>query len=307
MKYLCSVIFCLAAFSIIAQQEFADCSNAVHLCDKTTYSIDQFNGSGTLLDETGETDCYGKSFPETNVAWFKWTVAKGGSVTFDIAPFAKEDDIDFVVFKSNLNSADCANKLPVRCMASGINFGLPEKESINCLGTTGLRSKSSDSFEKAGCKSSDDNFLKPLQVEPEETYFLFVNNLSSNEGFTLRFGGSAEFEKGVNSCAEEQITAGVIAVNPTPEFINIGEVFPNPSANNVIYLNIQSERTTAATVTVYGLNGQQIISPFLYALTAGTQTLEVNTENLRTGSYLIELLIDEEKIIRKFVVVKSRK
>ena len=307
MKYiLLSILFSFATLGM-AQIEFSDCANALSLCEKKTYQINSLSGGGAVIDETGTTDCYGQTFPETNVTWFKWTTASAGSLEFSLSPKSKMDDLDFVLFRANTELNSCQNKTPIRCMASGINFGLPVDKSASCSGATGLRKSSMDTSERAGCAADDDNYLQALSTLANETYYLFVNNLSSNNGFTLEFGGSTKFKAVTENCAEQQITASVIAIESLQEALSIGEVFPNPSTNDFIYLMIQSDKMATSEVSVYDLTGQEAISTFDYNLIEGEQTLEIDTKTLSTGSYLLEILMENEKVIRKFVVVNDRK
>jgi len=301
------MLILLCSLALTAQDNFADCSNAITACDMTTYTVESFIGSGVELGEVGTTSCYGKAFPESNSAWFQWTIKQGGSIAFALRPTEETDDLDFVLFKAGDQAGDCTNKQPIRCMASGINYGLSEKESAKCMGSTGLRSSAVDIEEEAGCFGDDDNFLQPLQGNIGETYYLFINNMTSDNGFTIEFSGSAKLEKPDKGCPDATISTDVIAVSTKPEQLGVGQAFPNPSSNETIYLNLESKINTVTNVAVFDYTGNTVLELPNYTVNQGIQTMEISTANFATGSYLIELRVNDEIFTRKFVIVKDKR
>jgi len=175
----------------------SDCPTSVVLCDKSSFTISGLIGGGTNTTEMDDGTCFGGvANIETNSAWYSWTAANNGTVTFDIVPTDPNDDIDFILYQIP-NIGNCTGKTVLRCMASG-DFS----SASPCMGNTGLNSTSIDVAEQAGCQAGDDNYLAELVMVAGQSYALAINNYtSSGNGFTLNFGGTGEF------------------VGPTPDFV----------------------------------------------------------------------------------------
>lgn len=307
MKTLFSILSCFIVLTLNAQQNFADCAQAINLCNKQTYQIKELNGNGDELYETGPTSCFKDNFIETQVAWFKWTVEKGGSLSFTLTPNVDTDDLDFVVYQADDYAIDCDSKQPIRCMASGKSIGMPRAKSQSCIGTTGLRTKSNDISESSGCYGKDDNFLNSLQTLEGDTYYLFVNNLSSNQGFSIDFSGSTTFQSKSENCVEENITSSINATATNSDVIQVGEIFPNPATNDFVFINITAEEAKSAEFSIYNLMGQETVMPFILPVDKGTNKIEINTESLSTGNYFVNIQLGEKKYVRKFVVINGDK
>ena len=164
-----------------------DCMTSSDLCDKTSFTVQQSNGVGSLPDEAKGT-CLGTFGPsESSSTWFTWTAGTSGSLTFTLTPTNEPDDLDFVVYE--LPNGNCGSKVPLLCNAAGDSYPSP------CMGPTGLRAASTDSQESPGCLNGNDGWLKPLDMIAGKTYALLVNNYSnSGSGFTIDFGGSGTFQ-----------------------------------------------------------------------------------------------------------------
>lgn len=171
-----------------------DCSSASVLCSKETFTQNDVSGGGLNSDEAAGT-CLGAFGvnSEQNSAWYKWTAANNGSLTFVITPTAN-DDIDWVLY--DLGTADnCAaisQATAVRCDAGrGVDcFGPGQKRYTK----TGLNLTSTDLFEAGGCFEGQDGFVRYLDMQQGHIYALVVNNFDrGNNGFTIEFGGTGEF------------------------------------------------------------------------------------------------------------------
>lgn len=171
-----------------------DCSSASVLCSKETFTQTDVSGGGLNSDEAAGTclSAFGVN-SEQNSAWYKWTAANSGSLTFVITPTAN-DDIDWVLF--DLGTVDdCGAVNPgtaIRCNAGrGVDcFGPGEKRYTR----TGLDANSSDLFENGGCKEGQDGFVRFVNMEEGHIYALLVNNFDrGNNGFTIEFGGTGQF------------------------------------------------------------------------------------------------------------------
>lgn len=168
-----------------------DCITASVLCDKSPFTVQQVVGNGSDPDEA-EGTCLSIVPPsETNSAWFTWTCATAGTLTFILTPTNETDDLDFVVYELPNGIHLCDNKNDLRCMASG-DFNYP---SI-CMGPTGLADFAGDISEPAGCAQAvpQDNFVSPINMMAGKTYALLVNNFTSTgNGFSIEFGGTGTF------------------------------------------------------------------------------------------------------------------
>lgn len=192
----------------------SDCDEAVVLCDKSSFSVQNLNSVGqddTELDQFVN-HCLNSEFAS---AWYKWTCKDPGSLTFiltpnNYVPGTESDDLDFAVFELPNGLDDCDNKEIIRCMASGQQGGCDFAIWGICNGPTGLSLTSTDIEEDPGCYQNnncvgintgqgvppqiDDNFISAIQMEAGKSYALVVMNFSrSGLGFNIEFGGTGTF------------------------------------------------------------------------------------------------------------------
>ncbi len=171
-----------------------DCFDAAVLCNKDPFVVQQVSGAGSDPTEANDAPCLANAGPgnvESNSTWFTWTAANDGTLEFTLTPLNPADDLDFVVYELPNGPLNCADKIPIRCMASG-SFEFPSP----CMGPTGLREGEDDIAEPAGCNDPrQTNFLLPLDMEEGKSYALMVNNFSATgNGFKIEFGGTGEFQ-----------------------------------------------------------------------------------------------------------------
>lgn len=171
-----------------------DYGTASILCGKESFTQTDVTGAGTNNREAVGTCVDG--FPEANTAWYKWTAANNGTLTFIITPTVTNNDIDWVLYDlgtvdnpANINAAHA-----VRCAAgSGVtnDRDFPSEPQYY---KTGLDIISSDLSEAGGAGQGQNGFVKYLDMQQGHIYALLVNNFTSgNNGFTIDFGGTGEF------------------------------------------------------------------------------------------------------------------
>ncbi len=174
----------------------SDCTTAVVLCDKSSFTVPSIVGVGRNTAEITGGLCLKE---ESSSAWYKWTCDKAGTLTFTLQPVNPGDDLDFALFLLPNGVDDCDIKVPLRCMASGENVDQPAALWSGCSGATGLRLSSIDLLENEGCDQGNDNFLAALQMEAGKSYALLVNNYhNTGNGFSIEFGGTGTL-KGPNA------------------------------------------------------------------------------------------------------------
>ncbi len=181
---------CINNFNAVPSPS-SDCSTAVVLCDKSSFTVPSMNNAGKNTSELPKGICVPE---ESQSAWYKWTCEESGLLSFNLKPNKPIDDLDFVLFLLPNGVDDCAMKIPVRCMAAGENLGAPYSTWQRCTGTTGLSGSSTDIVEDQGCDENNDNFLTPLRMESGKSYALMVNNYqNTGNGFSVEFGGTGSF------------------------------------------------------------------------------------------------------------------
>ena len=184
---------CINSFIPVPSPE-SDCPDAVVLCDKSPFQIENLNSTGNIQNElTGSCVGTGQDAERASV-WYVWTCKDAGTLTFTLTPNnpnTDEEDLDFVVYRFPGGLNDCANRVSERCMLSGETGGL---DSSPCYGPTGLREGETDTEEFAGCSDGSNNFVSPLNMVAGESYGLIVNNFSQTGfGFSIEFGGTGTF------------------------------------------------------------------------------------------------------------------
>lgn len=163
----------LFVFLFISQVLFsqADCTSALAVCGNSNITYTP-SGIGNVNETLG-----GCLQTEHNSAWYSFTIATGGTLTFEINPTGPVD-YDWAIYGPNKT---CATKgTPVRCSSNdGTTAGYP----------TGMNMTATDTTEGPGF---GDGFVKYMDVLPGETYYLYVDNFSPTVySFDLTWGGTA--------------------------------------------------------------------------------------------------------------------
>lgn len=169
--------------SLIGYTQNQDCVTASQICSNANVAaVNKGKGSVTDLNATND-GCLLTN--ENQSSWFKLKVFAGGTLTFTINPNANADDYDFAVWGpvAACPPSGAPTRCSYACHGNVIRCGLGSAGA-----NTGLRTTSVDVSEG----TSGDGFVKELTVTAGQTYLLLVDNFtSSNNGFTLNFGGTA--------------------------------------------------------------------------------------------------------------------
>jgi len=167
-----------------------DCPTGTIICSKNPILVDQVFGSGIDPNELSDAPCLTGFVGESSSAWYIFTAANNGKLTFTITPNEPNDDIDFVLYRLPNGPGDCTGKVSERCMVAGdFNATSP------CMGPTGLSLTATDLNQPPGCAPGSDNFVRFLTMVPGRTYALCINNFTTiGNGFTIEWGGDALFK-----------------------------------------------------------------------------------------------------------------
>lgn len=272
LKKLGIILVMFFSLGNLISQSNQDCTNSFRICDLETYHFSYMAGFGSQKDDILDLRC-SDELQETNSYWLNWKVEKEGVLTFVINPHNESDDFDFVLFKS-LDST-CVSLEEVRCMASGKNYGSQEDKSDPCLGRTGLSIQSLDDFEKSGCKFNDDNYLKFLNVQEGEIYYLFVNNFNSSTGFSISFDGDCNLYQD-SGC--KSIDSGIL---------NLINIYPNPAQE---YINVEfiSESHGKINLSLHDILGRSL-KDFNAKVSKGFNSKRIDIDDFPRGTYILRL------------------
>jgi len=220
--------------------------------------------------------------------WVKWTVMESGTITFVLTPDSVEQDIDFIVFRSE-SDFDCNNKTQIRCMAAGANTGQPPLEWARCAGATGLFDGETDVEEPAGCSPASNNFLAPIEAEAGDQYIMLINEFSrTGFGYTLSFGGTA-----VLDCIS--VSTDPREVIPQPTFA----VYPTVSTG-AIYIRGATSELTDVHLAIFNMEGQLVYSKEKLI----GAPIRVDLHHLPQGAYFGILNTNHSSQTNKFLITK---
>jgi outer membrane protein OmpA-like peptidoglycan-associated protein len=177
--------FNLCAF---AQKQFIDSTEAV--CDCKVAKLITVDNAKTIKHIKAPR-CGGKNGikstsknknftfeKEHNTNWYKLIFKTSGNFCFTIKPFKKDDDYDFMIFKSVINFCDTLLGNKISAVRANISR---DKKDIE--GFTGLSSSSKIEFVKQGI---GEPFCKSIPVNYNDEYYLVIDNVySKGQGFTL--------------------------------------------------------------------------------------------------------------------------
>jgi gliding motility-associated-like protein len=158
----------------------ADCDGALYLCDNSTVSLASFSGGGLDSFEPEFTSCMSI---ESNSVWYYWQCGTSGTFTFEITPSNPTQDIDYIFYQLSSNDV-CGSRTISRCNTSA------------CLGTngvTGLSATDGDVTEDPGCDIGENAYCSQVNLVAGNYYAILIDNATGNAGFSLSFGGTAQF------------------------------------------------------------------------------------------------------------------
>lgn len=269
-----------------------DCGTFSVLCTKETFTQLNVTGAGANNHESAGT-CLGT---ESNSAWYMFKASAPGDFTFVITPTVTTNDIDWVFYDLGVNG-DCSMvnaSNAIRCVSGN---------GITCSPTyykTGLSMTETDLTESAGCPPGQNGFVKYVDLQQDHVYALLIDNYSGgNNGFTLEFGGTADFAgptaeidvQKLNPCTDSQ---AYIFESRAQNFATLkwsfGEGASLTSATTAgpftVTYNTPGEKVVVLEAT--GTNGCNVITTqtFIVANTPEKPALTASGVNLCQGDVL---------------------
>ena len=274
--FFITLIFFLFNQSIVAQRK--DCTSSLNIESKILLNIIIGNGFG--IEEIQGQVC-GNDLPdvqEIQSYWITWTAYTPGTFTFDISPDDPSANIDFIVYKLE---DGCNQKTPIRCMLSSYD----NNSTGICAGDTGLSINSTDDVELIGCQGNDDNYLRALELEANESYALVINNVSQTlQSIDVTFCGEALLGPQDFICSLTTNTNTSSITSPSVQ------LFPNPVADKLF---LKSE-LAINSISIYRLSGERLATFNDYQ-----GPLDLSSLGLVTGLYLVTIETEEGRIIEK--------
>lgn len=153
----------------------ADCIRAIQLCDNSPISVDVVKGPGFFENEG--INCFADGI-ENQSKWYRFDILQSGELELVIRPMGTAN------YGFSLYQGTCPNELNSTLVSCINAFEKP----FDAL-PIGIASDALNSFGEA----NQLDFTETIFVQEGETYFLLIDNASSNSiGFNLEFGGTAQ-------------------------------------------------------------------------------------------------------------------
>jgi hypothetical protein len=133
-----------------------------------------------------------------------------------------------------------------------------------------------DGLTRSGCRAGTNNFLAALPVNTGETYALWVNNYTSDHGFTITFTADVVL-------AEKPFILSELPI----------KAYPNPSDGD-FQLEFLMPRAGQATIYAYSAQGQRVYEQPIQ-LNAGQQNLTIPAASWAAGLYWLGVMVDGER------------
>jgi outer membrane protein OmpA-like peptidoglycan-associated protein len=271
-----------------------DCSGAIDINDSIIGPVVSPAGHGYLMEirnhEFGDPYYFER---EHNTVWYRFKIPYNTTLSFDIVPLVKDDDFDFLIFKSS-GPAFCdkfkkEEQHPVRTNISRVS----QFEG----GKTGLKD---DAVEKYVPSGPGDPYSQSLEVKKGEIYYLVVDNPKrENKGHTI-FLHYRPKKKRVNRRDQEDSIAVVktppgkmrIKVvdsetkQPLGVNINVLGVYSSDglSGNDTTQVVIETKRYRTYTVTCNKPGYMMSVNRFVAGSSPDEEQVQVSMTKIKVGS-----------------------
>ena len=277
MKFFCSLFLLLTSLLAIGQSRSNDCSGAIQICGDGIIST---SADGIGIQEVSDKNSCGSM--EHNSLWLYIEITKPGTLGFTLKPTSSDIqiDYDFFIFGPNANCGNLGQA--IRCSTTNPNAA----GSISNL--TGMNDSETDTGEGPG--QDGNNFVRSLDVQPGETYFIVIDRPIGNSPFELEWTGTATiggtpFPEGpqisqpqdlqtcnalgmadfdldqqrpqINNQNNTTITFHESLGDATDNFGALGSTYTSTNWNQTIFARVENDLTGCAKITDF----QLIINP----------------------------------------------
>ena len=132
-------------------------------------------------------------------------------------------------------------------------------------------------------------------------YVEVTNILSSYlvDNFRVRF--SFESDGGNNIFIDDINISGPVGIDGANEVIQNFEVFPNPTESNT-NINFGINNDAQVSIALLDVVGKEIKTITTGSLSAGEHTYQVNTADLSSGIYLVNMLVGDRAYTKRLIV-----
>jgi hypothetical protein len=142
----------------------------------------------------------------------------------------------------------------------------------------------------------------PRRMRIKMQYMYSINTSGGSCG-SFPSGEVEDYTINLTSAAAARTTSDVSIVSAKETVGNPLEltVYPNP-ATDIVKLSFTLQKNEKIVIIVYDLSGNIVINKAKTNLIQGTQTISLNTSQLKDGSYFIRVISDREVVgISRFI------
>jgi len=173
----------LIAFLLFTTNCFSqnDCIDAIIACGNSDYS--GLTASGYGRQEIDSTSSCGSR--ESNSIWLKLSIKNSGTLAFVITPESNSilEDFDFFLFGPNFSCGTI--EAPIRCSTTN-PYAINASNNL-----TGMNDTETDEHE--GPAYDGNSYVKSLDVNAGEIYYLAVDRPVGDSNFSITWTGTATF------------------------------------------------------------------------------------------------------------------
>lgn len=172
------LFFAIAILDSQAQLALNDCSGAIEICGDGAISS---NADGVGTQEISALNSC--SSQEHNSLWLKIEITKSGTLGFNLVPTSRDINIDydFFIFGPDASCSDLG--FAIRCSTTNPNAAGSSNNH------TGMKDTETDTSEGPG--QNGNNYVKSLDVEVGDTYYIVIDRPIGNSAFDLEWTGTA--------------------------------------------------------------------------------------------------------------------
>ncbi|WP_369698386.1 beta strand repeat-containing protein, partial [Flavobacterium terrisoli] len=274
MKALKLILALIFAQIAMAQTEPNDCVNAIVVCGNGTF----FSNASGIGNAQEINACGGL---ESNSIWMEINIASwvvpNSTLGFNLIPDDPSITVDYDFWVFGPNPVCGALGGPIRC--NTIN---PQQAGLlnNITGMNGS-TIATQAGPGAGTPPNNTGYVRWLNVQPGQTYYIAIDRPNGNGGFQLNWIGTA--------------TNGAGAFNPPPTANSVPDVMTCSNTPNVGIYDLNSVRplinsdTTNNTITFHPSIGDAVDNtnelPDIYSNTSNPQSICARITDNITGCY----------------------